>query len=174
MRPIRTIAVTSLAVIAMLGPLPAGAQAGQSHASGTRHGVAPVAVRPHASRPQRAPNFGLQMFRSTNFSRHRYGLRPLARNLAASRAAARHSLAMARGHRLFHSSSMRPYLRGVGRWTSWGENIGMTSGSVADLQRAFMASSVHRTHILSRAFRHVAVGAVMYRNRLWVTLVFYG
>ena len=168
MRSFRSIVVTSVAAIALLGLLPIGAQA-RGHVAGPAQ---PRTV--HSSRVHRATDYGLQLFRATNFSRHRFGLRPLARNLAASRAAARHSLAMARAGRLFHSSTMRPYLSGVGRWTSWGENIGMTSGSVADLQRAFMASSVHRTHILSRAFRHVAVGAIIYRNRLWVTLVFYG
>lgn len=164
MKSMRSIAVTSIAAIALLGLLPTAAQAG--HADARR-----------AHRIQRAnhePNYAWQLFRATNVSRLHHGLRPITRNQDASRAAERHSLRMARANRLFHSSAMGPYLSGVGRWTSWGENIGWTSGDVADLEQAFMASSVHRAHILSRAFRHVAVGAVMQRHKLWVTLVFYG
>jgi len=66
-----------------------------------------------------------------------------------------------------------PYLMGAGRVYTWRENIGWTTGGVPDLERAFLASSEHRTHILSRSFRHVAVGALLRGHRLWVTLFFY-
>ena len=42
---------------------------------------------------------------------------------------------------------------------AWGENIGWTTGDIADLQRAFMRSPVHRENILDGRFRRVAVGA---------------
>ena len=169
MKSMRSVAVTFIAAIMLLGMVPAGAQGRHEDVRRTRpteHG----SVR----RAHHEPNYAWQLFRATNASRHRHGLRALARNRDASNAAARHSIRMARANRLFHSSTMGPYLDGVGRWTSWGENIGWTSADVASLERAFMASAVHRSHILSRAFRHVAVGAVMYRHKLWVTLVFYG
>jgi uncharacterized protein YkwD len=168
MKSIRFIVVTSVAAIALLGLLPTAAQAG--HADARRaHRIGHAAHRRHHE-----PNYAWQLFRATNESRQHHGLRPITRNRDASRAAERHSVRMARANRLFHSTAMGPYLSGVGRWTSWGENIGWTSGDVSDLERAFMASSVHRSHILSRAFRHVAVGAVMRGHKLWVTLVFYG
>ncbi len=173
-RSLRSVAVASVASLALLGLLPAGAaQAGDAHAGRVRamraHGIAAV-VRRHRHRP----NYAWQLFRATNDSRRHHGLRPITRNHTASRAAERHSLRMARANRLFHSTAMGPYLNGVGRWSTWGENIGWTTGNVANLEQAFMASSVHRSHILSHAFRHVAVGAAMRGHKLWVTLVFYG
>jgi uncharacterized protein YkwD len=174
MKSLRPVAVTLVASIALLGLLPVGAQAHRTDAR-RAHGQGAHAARgTSASRAHHEPNYAWQLFRATNTSRLRHGLRPLRRNHDASRVAERHSAAMARANELFHSSAMGPYLNGVGRWRSWGENIGWTSSDVADLQRAFMHSSVHRVHILSHTFRHVAVGAVMAGHKLWVTLVFYG
>jgi uncharacterized protein YkwD len=53
--------------------------------------------------------------------------------------------------------------------------VGVTSGTVASIQDAFMSSSGHRANILNRGFRRVAVGT--YRDGdgfLWVTVFFYG
>ncbi|HET9672371.1 MAG TPA: CAP domain-containing protein, partial [Actinomycetota bacterium] len=66
------------------------------------------------------------------------------------------------------------YLDGVS-WSIWGENVGVTPGTVADLQSAFMTSELHRANILNYRFRRVAVGT--YRDDaglLWVTIVFWG
>ena len=55
----------------------------------------------------------------------------------------------------------------------WGENVGYTTGDVADLQRAFMRSPSHRTNVLDRDFDRVAVGAATDdRGRLYVSLFF--
>jgi uncharacterized protein YkwD len=174
MKSLRSLGITFIAAIALLGFLPASAQAHRSDAVRAHPQAGHGAHAASASRAHHEPNYAWQLFRATNASRLRHGLRPLSRNHVASRVAERHSAAMARANELFHSSAMGPYLNGVGRWRSWGENIGWTSQDVADLQAAFMHSSVHRAHILSHTFRHVAVGAVMNGHKLWVTLVFYG
>jgi uncharacterized protein YkwD len=56
----------------------------------------------------------------------------------------------------------------------WGENVGVTTGSVAHLESMFMHSPVHRANILNPGFSHVAVGAIRSGGKLWVTVFFYG
>ena len=120
------------------------------------------------------PNYAWQLFKATNHSRLSHGVHRISLDREASVTAAKHSAAMARQDTLFHSSDPTTYLSGVGRWSSWGENIGWTTGDVGDLQRAFMRSIVHRVHILDRGFDHVGVGAVKDGKKLWVTVFFYG
>jgi uncharacterized protein YkwD len=50
----------------------------------------------------------------------------------------------------------------------------MTSGSLSDLQDAFMNSTVHRQNILNRRFKHVGIGVARDGDAYWVTVVFYG
>jgi len=120
------------------------------------------------------PCLTVQMLRATNASRRHHGERKLLLDWRLSLVARRHAMAMARAHRLFHTTRIGVYLNGVGRWSAWGENIGWTTGGVNLLESAFMASYVHREHILSRTFHHVAVGAVIVRHQLWVSIFFYG
>ncbi len=140
-------------------------------AAASSRGSQPV---PRTHRISRDAAHEWQLLRATNESRRRFGLKRLRLDRDASVVARRHSLAMARAHRLYHSTDTSRYLRGAGRWSAWGENIGWTTGDVGDLQKAFMHSSVHRVHILSRSFHHVAIGAVQMGGKLWVTLFFYG
>jgi uncharacterized protein YkwD len=162
----RTTAVSLwLVALTLTGALMAPA----AHASAASYSERAVAPR-HRS----GPNYAWQMYVATNASRRRMGLPPLVRDKAASRVALAHCRAMVRAHNLYHSTTISPYLAGVGRFSMWGENIGWTTGGVPDLERAFMTSPDHRTHILSRSFRHVAVGALKHGHRLWVTLFFYG
>jgi uncharacterized protein YkwD len=139
--------------------------------------AAPVASVTRSSAPRTAvakPNYAWQMFVATNASRHRYGLPSLKSSPAAARVALAHARAMANANSLYHSTAITPYLAGAGRVSSWGENIGWTTGRVADLERAFMASPDHRPHILSSSFHHIAIGAVLRGHRLWVSVFFYG
>ena len=47
--------------------------------------------------------------------------------------------------KLFHTTNPASYyLKGVS-WSTWGENVGVTGGSVVGLQEAFMNSSHART-----------------------------
>lgn len=115
-----------------------------------------------------------QMLRATNGSRNHHRVHRVDLRKRMSDLARKHSVAMARRGSLFHVNDPSSfYLRGV-RWHWWGENVGVTGGSVADVQRAFMHSSGHRGNILNRAFDNVAIGAVRVDGALWVTVFFWG
>jgi len=114
-----------------------------------------------------------QMFVATNDSRAAHSVPRLALSDRLSRLAHRHSVAMARAGRLFHTSNVQIYLSRV-HWHVWGENVGVTSGSISGLERMFMRSPEHRHNILDRAFKHVAIGVYNHGGRLWVTVFFYG
>ena len=114
------------------------------------------------------------MFLATNGSRAERAIRAVDLSTAISTLARQHSLAMAEQQDLFHTEDPAgTYLEGM-RWRTWGENVGVTGGSVADLQAAFMRSAGHRANILNPAFKHVAIGAVRRDGILWVTIVFWG
>lgn len=115
------------------------------------------------------PNYAWQVYHATNDSRERHGVHRVERAFRMSDEAQRHSEQMARNHRLWHTSGPRQY---GAHCYAWGENVGMTSGSVQELERAFMASADHRSHILDRGFHRVAVGAATHNGKLWVTVFF--
>jgi uncharacterized protein YkwD len=81
---------------------------------------------------------------------------------------------MARRGYLFHSTTeqLRGALGSV-RWSIGGENVGVGS-SLESLQRAFMASRLHRENVLRPSFDHMAVGIARRDGALWVTVIFYG
>jgi uncharacterized protein YkwD len=117
------------------------------------------------------------MYRVTNRSRLNHEIRRVDIHYRISRLARRHSIRMARRGSIFHTSRsviQNSYLDGV-RWSTWGENVGVTPGTIGELQGAFMDSPLHRANILNTRFRRVAVGT--YRDGdglLWVTIFFYG
>lgn len=115
------------------------------------------------------------MYEATNNSRLHNSVRKVGIHWTMSTLAKRHSIAMANKGSIYHTANPASfYLKGV-RWSRWGENVGVTGGTVPELQRAFMNSALHRANILNRGFRRVAVGA--YRDvsgLLWVTIFFYG
>ena len=114
-----------------------------------------------------------KMLSATNSARLARGEHRLKLNVRMSARAFKHSEAMARAGTLFHTANVGTYLAGV-PWHVWGENVGVTSGSISGLQRAFMHSTDHRRNILNRAFHHVAIGVYEHAGRLWVTVFFYG
>jgi len=114
------------------------------------------------------------MLRATNGSRDRFSLSGVHIDRALSKIARHHSLKMAQEQSLFHTAKPSSvYLKGIS-WHYWGENVGVTAGSVADIESAFMASLPHRQNILNKTFRHVAIGAVRVDGVLWVTVFFWG
>jgi uncharacterized protein YkwD len=105
-----------------------------------------------------------------NKARARHHLRPLRLNRKLSRAARRHSRAMAR-HKFFSHSSLggasfvdrirsTGYLSGARSWYV-GENIAYGSGSRSSprsIGTAWMNSPPHRANILSSSFRQIGIG----------------
>ena len=152
MRRIGRLVIIVATLATMLGTLPgAPAQAGTG-----------LYTEPHS------------MLRATNGSRDHFNLTGVRIDRALSKIARRHSMKMAQEQSLFHTTNPSSvYLKGIS-WHYWGENVGVTGGTVADLEDAFMASVPHRQNILNRTFRHVAIGAVRVDGVLWVTVFFYG
>jgi uncharacterized protein YkwD len=105
-----------------------------------------------------------------NAQRARHNLRPLRLNHKLSRAAQRHSRAMARKRFFSHTSlsgasfvdriRSTGYLSGARSWTV-GENIAYGSGgrsSPRSIGSAWMNSPPHRANILSGSFRSIGIG----------------
>jgi uncharacterized protein YkwD len=114
-----------------------------------------------------------RMLVATNASRTNHALHRVWINREMSSLARKHSLAMANQNTLFHTKDPSSYyLKGI-KWSYWGENVGVTGGTVRDLESAFMASAPHRANILHSSFHHVAIGAVRVDGTLWVTVFFY-
>ena len=116
-----------------------------------------------------------KMYRATNHSRTNHDVRKVDIQYRISRLARKHSIAMAEKGYIFHTTDPAgKYLDGM-NWHIWGENVGVTDGSISELEAAFMDSPPHRENILDQTFRRVAVGT--YRDAdgyLWVTIFFYG
>lgn len=116
-----------------------------------------------------------KMYRVTNHTRTTHSIRRVSIHDRLSWLAKQHSIAMAKKGTLWHVANPGSYyLKGIS-WSTWGENVGVTGGTVWDVQRAFMSSPPHRANILNNRFRRVAVGAHRdSRGLLWVTIFFYG
>lgn len=114
------------------------------------------------------------MLKATNSSRIVHEIQRVRLHKELSELARRHSLKMAKAGELRHTQDPASYyLEGV-TWRTWGENVGVTGGTIKDLQKAFMKSTGHRKNVLNEAFRHAAIGAVRVDGILWVTVFFYG
>ncbi|HEV8089575.1 MAG TPA: CAP domain-containing protein [Actinomycetota bacterium] len=114
------------------------------------------------------------MYKATNVSRDRFSRINVAINRTMSKIALRHSRWMASSDKLVHTSDpAAAYLKGMS-WHCWGENIAVSGGTIADVEKAFMASPEHRANILNSCFKHVAIGATRVDGALWVTVFFYG
>jgi uncharacterized protein YkwD len=127
----------------------------------------------HAPRVAAVGGDSWRLFKATNESRGRFDVPKLRLNRELSVIARRHSMAMARNGELFHTANVDVYLHGID-WHTWGENVGYTSGDVDGMEQAFMDSPPHRSNILNRGFRQVAIGTVRVDGTLWVTVFFYG
>jgi len=116
----------------------------------------------------------LQMVALTNEDREAHGRRDLAFQAQVSRYAKAHSRAMASDGYIYHSTEEQ-LLDALGDvdWSLGGENVGV-GGSLDSLQRAFMASKLHRQNILRKTFDHMAVGIFRGDGSIWITVIFYG
>ena len=114
------------------------------------------------------------MYRLTNEDRLQRSIRSLDLHRRMSELARRHSEKMAARGELFHTQDpVSTYLHGRG-WRIWGENVGVTGGSLSGLETAFMSSTPHRHNILNNRFHDVAVGVARADGQVWVTVFFYG
>jgi len=114
-----------------------------------------------------------QLLKATNGSRQYRHIKRVDLQTQLSELARKHSKRMAEARDIFHTSNpVSYYLRGRS-WSRWGENVGVTSGTVRDVHKAFMHSPGHRANILNRSFRRVAIGAVRRDGLLYVTVFFY-
>lgn len=110
-------------------------------------------------------------FRSlTNQARTAQGKRRLRLDPELTRVARLHANEMAERDLLHHQPS-GAFGRRVTRWKTLGENVGVGTG-VDAIQRAFLASPLHRKNIMLSGFRHIGVGVNQDGVRLWVTVIF--
>ena len=115
-----------------------------------------------------------QLLKATNASRQYRDLRRLDLQAELSVLARKHSKRMADAGYIFHTKSPSSYYLRGRSWSWWGENVGVTSGSVRDVHKAFMHSEGHRRNVLNRAFRKVAIGTFRDDDgMLYVTVFFY-
>jgi uncharacterized protein YkwD len=115
-----------------------------------------------------------QLARYHNSARTSRGLRALVVDSSLSDKARAHTRGMIKVGKLFHTSSLsRRYGTGEGPWRRLGENVGYAS-TIADVHRAFMASSGHRANILHSGYRRFGLGIVRSGSRYWVTVAFIG
>ncbi len=128
-----------------------------------------------APSPAHAATPRARMYQVTNNSRASNGVREVGIHYTISKLARKHSIAMANRGSIFHTTNPSSfYLKGV-KWSTWGENVGVTGGTITGMQSAFMNSPGHRSNILNRGFHRVAVGTYRDANGfLWVTVFFYG
>ena len=115
-----------------------------------------------------------QLLKATNASREYRHLRRLDLQAELSRLARKHSKRMAEAGVLFHTKNPSSYYLRGRRWSSWGENVGFTSGNARDVHKEFMHSPTHRSNILRSTFRRVAIGTFRDDDGLlYVTVFFY-
>lgn len=114
-----------------------------------------------------------QMLKATNEARLYRNMRRVELHRDLSELARKHSVKMAKAGSIFHTSNPSSYYLKGKSWSWWGENVGVTSGTVRDVHKAFMHSQSHRVNVLNSRFRRVAIGAVRVDGLLWVTVFFY-
>lgn len=105
-----------------------------------------------------------RLTRLTNHARIIRDISPLDRGWRLNRFARAHSRRMASEGRIFHSHGPS--------CAYWGENVGVTAGTMRSLHRAFMRSPAHRANVLNPDFRRIGVGLVRSGGFKWVTLEF--
>ncbi len=148
-----------------------------SPASTTRHGarvrrslaVALVGLALVAGACTRTPE-AQQSFELLNAERTARGLHAVHLDPQLITKAHDWAIQMSRTGRISHSR----LTDGAGdNWTVLAENVGQAP-NVAEANRLFMNSSVHRSVILDRRMTRVGTGAVVANGRVWVVQVFAG
>lgn len=135
-----------------------------------------------APRPSRAGASTLRtrLLLLINAARERSGVAPLRLAERLSDDAERHTRAMIRRDRLFHTEDLASVLRPY-RWRVSGEVVGCAL-RLHGLVRAWLGSPEHRSILLDPRFRRVGLGPVASREgrscgpglRVWATAILYG
>jgi len=142
---------------------PGPAASGPAAAEGTR---------PQAGRPGAVDD---RMVAAVNRQRKKAGCSAVRLHAALSRAARKHSAAMARNRRLTHTgadgSSPADRMRAAGyRVGSAGENVTAGSGTAEAAVTAWMRSAPHRDILLTCRYTHAGVGRAKGSGGPWWTL----
>ena len=115
-----------------------------------------------------------------NAARERNGVAPLRLSERLSDDAERHTRAMIRRDRLFHTEDLASVLRPY-RWRVSGEVVGCAL-RLHRLVRAWLSSPEHRSILLDPRLRRVGLGPIASREgrscgpglRVWATAILYG
>jgi uncharacterized protein YkwD len=131
--------------------------------------VAPVTS---AQAGTRSRHWSAKFLGFTNDYRAAHGVRPVSGNADLRYLAWRHSVAMAKARRIFHTYGLGTKLRA---WhpTTWGENVGV-SMTLWRMFKAFCSSGPHRQNLLNPRFKILGVGVVRAHSAYWVTMDFVG
>lgn len=134
-----------------------------------------LALAPSASaaRPLRS-----RMLHQLNDIRQHKGRKPLKIDRRLSKKARRHTRAMIRQNRMFHTAGLSSYMSRR-RLVPWGENVGC-GNTVRQVMRRLMHSRSHRANILKRSYRKIGLGVVSAwkgnmcgKRAVWTTQIFY-
>lgn len=110
------------------------------------------------------------MVRKVNRARTNAGRVRVDLDADLSRVALKHSKAMVRESKLYHTPA-DVLRRRVTNFELLGENVGV-GRSLSWLHREFMRSEAHRRIVLKGSFRHVGIGIVRTGDRIWMTVLF--
>lgn len=111
-----------------------------------------------------APSWASEMLARINSERAAAGRAPVTLCPTLMTAAQRHSNDQAANSRMSHTGSngstlsQRAEAAGYRNWTALAENVAAGQGTVTVVMNAWMASSGHRTNLLSANYQHVGVG----------------
>jgi uncharacterized protein YkwD len=120
----------------------------------------------------RSRHWSAKLLSFTNDYRVAHGVGRLAGNADLRRMAWRHSGAMAKARRIFHTYDLATKILA---WhpSTWGENVGV-SMSLWRMFKGFCSSGPHRANLLNAKFGIVGIGVVRSHGAYWLTMDFVG
>jgi uncharacterized protein YkwD len=120
----------------------------------------------------RSRHWSAKFLTFTNDYRTAHGVHRLSGNADLRHMAWRHSVAMAKERRLFHTYDLDTKLLA---WhpSTWGENIGVST-RLWRMFKGFCDSAPHRANLLNAKFGIVGIGVAFAHGGFWVTMDFVG
>ncbi len=155
-------ALGALCTVLVATPATAGAQHNP-----TPHNPTPHNPTQHKSTQHKAETPEHALVHWVNVQRQHAGHAALAPAAELTSVAHQHTAHMARLHRVFRD----PYLGSeVHHWASIGEDVG-SAASLADLEKALLATAANRVNLLGPGFRQIGVGIKARDGLLYVTVI---